>query len=83
MGAACRSPFYGYVAFLDLFFVESDRWNGAAVRISLCYYPVSIKKLFLLNRKLIALKEPSARAILHSNHSFSWRQARSNAITYR
>jgi hypothetical protein len=33
-------------------------------------FSVSIKKLFLLNRKLIALKEPSARAILHPHHSF-------------
>ena len=33
-------------------------------------FSVSIKKLFLLNRKLIALKEPSVRAILHSHHSF-------------
>jgi hypothetical protein len=36
---------------------------------------VLIKKPFLLNRELFALKEPSVRAILHRNHSFSCRQA--------
>jgi hypothetical protein len=30
---------------------------------------------FLLNRELFALKEPSATAILHSNHSLSCQQA--------
>jgi hypothetical protein len=36
---------------------------------------VSIKKPFLLNRELFALKEPSATAILQSNHSLSCQQA--------